>query len=319
MARSPLTIARAPTWWANSTISTSNESERTFSRCAIASSMKLSRSSVLNSVPPLRTGWLTIATTTSSNRAALRAITSRWPFVIGSYEPGQTAMRGSGVTGVDADQRVAVAAFVRDGEDELERSAAVALGHDATAAGQHRLERRGELSPQLRSAPVGGIEEDQIVCVLARECVPERRARGPRVHARLRRGQPERLQVGADDRHRARVALDEQRAGRPPRERLDAQRPRPREQVEDAGAVERPEGREQRLAHAVRRRPGAAPGRRLQPAPAEAARPARGPPAGRRRRRPPAEAPRHDAHRLTPSRGRHRARLGLGERVAQQR
>jgi hypothetical protein len=42
------------------------------------------RSSVENSVLPLRTGWLTIATTTSSNSSAARAMTSRWPFVIGS-------------------------------------------------------------------------------------------------------------------------------------------------------------------------------------------------------------------------------------------
>jgi hypothetical protein len=36
--------------------------------------------------------------------------------------------------GVDADERVAVAAFVRQGDCELERSAAIALGHHATAA-----------------------------------------------------------------------------------------------------------------------------------------------------------------------------------------
>src|SRR3954454_16105172 len=173
MARSPLTIALAPTRSANSTISTSNEAERTLPRCSVASSMKLSRSSVENSVAPLRTGWLTIATTTSSNSAAARAMTSRWPFVIGSYEPGQTAMRGSGAMGVDADERVAVAAFVNEGQRELQRSPAIALDHHTTAAGQQRLERRGELSPQPRSAPVGGIEEDQIVCVSAPECGSE--------------------------------------------------------------------------------------------------------------------------------------------------
>src|SRR3954449_7921708 len=143
MARSPLTIALAPTRSANSTISTSNEAERTLRRCSVASSMKLSRSSVENNVPPLRTGWLTTATTTSSNSAAARAMTSRWPFVIGSYEPGQTAMRGSGAMGVDADQRVAVAAFVDEGHGELERSPAIALHHHATAAGQQRLPAPG--------------------------------------------------------------------------------------------------------------------------------------------------------------------------------
>jgi hypothetical protein len=36
--------------------------------------------------------------------------------------------------GVDADERVAVSAFVRQGQCERERSAAIALGHHATAA-----------------------------------------------------------------------------------------------------------------------------------------------------------------------------------------
>src|SRR3954454_22777040 len=195
MARRPLTIALAPTRSANSTISTSNDADLTFSRCSVASSMKLSRSSVENSVPPLRTGWLTIATTTSSNNAAARAITSRWPLVIGSYEPGHTAMRESGAMSVDADERVAVAAFVGQGRRDLERSPAIALNDHATAAGQQRLERRGELSPQLRSAPVGGIEEDQIVCVSALRCGAEGRAGRPGVHRRLRRGEPERVEV----------------------------------------------------------------------------------------------------------------------------
>ena len=60
-----------------------------------------------------------------------RAITSRCPLVIGSYEPGQTAMRGSGAMLVDADQGVAVATLAGDRQIEIERRAAVALGHDA--------------------------------------------------------------------------------------------------------------------------------------------------------------------------------------------
>src|SRR3954470_21689440 len=271
IARSPLTIARAPTRSANSTIRTSKESERTFGRCSVASSMKLRRSSVVNSVPPLRTGWFTIATTTSSNSTAARLITSRWPFVIGSYEPGQTAMRGSGGMAVDADERVAVAAFVRQGQGELERGAAVALGPPPSAAGQQRLERRGELSPQPRSAPVGGIEEDQIVCVSAGGCAAEGGAGGRGDDHGLRFGERERVQVGPDYGDRARVALDEQRAPRAARQRLDPERPRPREDVEHGSAVERPEHREQRLADAVGRRPGAPPRRRLQPPAPEAA------------------------------------------------
>src|SRR5690349_10218816 len=193
-------------------MSTSNEAELTLPIGLVASSMKLSRSSVENSVPPLRTGWLTIATTTSSNIAAARLITSRCPFVIGSYEPGQTAMRGSGVMGVDADERVAVAAFVRDREEQLERGAAVALRHHAAAGRKQRPERRGELPPQLRCAPVGGIQKDQIVCVAALGCVPQGAAGRTGVHAGLRLAQPEGPQVGADDRHRTGVALHEQRA-----------------------------------------------------------------------------------------------------------
>src|SRR3954447_22824026 len=321
MARSPLTMARAPRRSANSTMSTSNDEDRTFGRCSVASSMKLSRSSVENSVPPLRTGWLTIATTTSSNSAAARAMTSRWPFVIGSYEPGQTAMRGSGAMGVDADQRVAVAAFVDEGQGELQRSPAFTPHHHTTADGQQRLERRGELAPQLRSAPVGGIEERQIVSVSAAACGVEGRAGRAGEPRRLRRGEPERVEIGPDHGHRAGLALDEQRARGAPRQRLDAQRARPGEQVEHARAVERPEGREQRLAPPIRRRPRAAPRRRLQAAAAEPARydahggtrPRPPPPRRRQARRaaaqapaPPARDPRPGAR--SPARGRARAR-----------
>jgi hypothetical protein len=57
-----------------------------------ADTMKLIRSSIPNSAWFLRTERLTTATTTSSYRRAARRITSRCPFVIGSYEPGQTAI-----------------------------------------------------------------------------------------------------------------------------------------------------------------------------------------------------------------------------------
>src|SRR3954451_1316604 len=301
IARRPFTIARAPTRSANSTMSTSNDAERTFGRGSVPSSMKLSGCSAGTSVPPLRTGWFTIATTTSSNSTAARLITSRWPFVIGSYEPGQTAMRGSGGMAVDADERVAVAAFVRQGQGELERGAAVALGHHPSAAGQQRLERRGELSPQPRSAPVGGIEEDQIVCVSAGGCAAEGRAGRSGAHLGLRRDQPEGVEVGADRGPRAGVALDEQGARGAPRQRLDAQGTRAREQVEDARAVERAERREQRLAHAVGRRPRVAARRRLQAAPAD---PPRYAPHAVMRPRPPSPRPPRARRRGARARGR---------------
>src|SRR3712207_3066969 len=125
MARSPFTIAIAPFSRAKSTISLSKVSTRTLGRWPVASSMKAQRSSAENSDLLLRTEALTTATMNSSNIGAAREMTSTWPCVIGSYEPGQTAMRLSGA--MDADEGVAVAAFVFDGEVDLQRRAAVAL------------------------------------------------------------------------------------------------------------------------------------------------------------------------------------------------
>jgi hypothetical protein len=77
IARSPLTIAFAPTLLAKSTISVENGSTRTFSTSGSARWMKPTRSSMPNSEPLLRTERLTTATTTSSYRPAARLITSR--------------------------------------------------------------------------------------------------------------------------------------------------------------------------------------------------------------------------------------------------
>ena len=70
----------------------------------------------MNSDLLLRTEALTTATITSSNMPEAREMMSIWPFVIGSYDPGQTAMRGSGA--IDANEGVAVAAFVLQGQVE---------------------------------------------------------------------------------------------------------------------------------------------------------------------------------------------------------
>src|SRR6185436_2335976 len=125
IARSPLTIDMAPFSRAKSTTSLSNVSTRTLGRWLVASSMNATRSSALNSVLLLRTEALTTATISSSNIGAARLMTSTWPLVIGSYEPGQTAMRLSGA--MDAYEGVAVPAFVFDGEVDLQRRAAIAL------------------------------------------------------------------------------------------------------------------------------------------------------------------------------------------------
>src|SRR3954454_6196343 len=122
-------------------------------------------------------------------------------------------MRGSGAMGgVDTDERVSVAAFVGQRQGELQRGTAIALGHHAAAAAEQRLERRGELSPQPRSAPVGGIEEDQIVCVSAGGCAAEARGGRPGSTPVPGRSASGGFEVRPQDRYGAWVALAEQRA-----------------------------------------------------------------------------------------------------------
>src|SRR3954449_8875551 len=139
----------------------SNVSTRTFSRCEVAFSMKRTRSSPVNMGLVLRTEELTTATISSSNIAAARPMTSTWPLVTGSYEPGQTAMRLSGA--MDADDGVAVAALVFDGEIDLERRAAVALCDDRAPRRQHGLQGRRQVVSDGPGQPVWRIEEDQII------------------------------------------------------------------------------------------------------------------------------------------------------------
>ena len=102
----------------------------------VAFSTNATRSSALNSVLPLRTGRLTTATITLSNIAEAREITSRWPKVTGSYEPGQTAMRLSGA--MDSDQCVAVTALIEQRQFQVQRGASVALGDDSGVRCEHR-------------------------------------------------------------------------------------------------------------------------------------------------------------------------------------
>src|SRR5207244_8166152 len=94
-----------------------------FGRSLVALRTKLTRSSAVNSVLPLRHGRLTTPTITSSNIAEARPITSRWPWVMGSKVPGQIAMRLSGV--MNADQSVAVAALVEERQVQLQGRPAI--------------------------------------------------------------------------------------------------------------------------------------------------------------------------------------------------
>ena len=83
IARSPL-IAVAPCSRANSTSRLEKTSTSTLARSAVASLMKLCRSSAVKSVFCLRTGWLTTPTTTLSKTREARVMMSMWPLVTGS-------------------------------------------------------------------------------------------------------------------------------------------------------------------------------------------------------------------------------------------
>src|SRR5215213_3180951 len=161
IARSPFTIDMAPFSRAKSTISLSKVSTRTLGRWLVASVMKPHRSSALNSVLLLRTEALTTATMNSSNIGAARLMTSTWPCVIGSYEPGQTAMRLSGA--MDADEGVAVPAFVFERQIDPQRRPAVALCDDGRPRCQHGREGRRQGVSEGRIQPVWRIEEDEII------------------------------------------------------------------------------------------------------------------------------------------------------------
>ena len=84
-------MARASHLCANSTTSSEKTSTSTLSRCESAPLRKSTRSSTENIVS-LCLGSRTTPTTTRSNTAAAREMTSTWPFVTGSYEPGQIAV-----------------------------------------------------------------------------------------------------------------------------------------------------------------------------------------------------------------------------------
>src|SRR3954463_11509929 len=134
----------------------SNVSTRTFSRCAVAFSMKRTRCSPVNTGCVLRTEAFTTATISSSNMAAARLITSTWPFVTGSYEPGHTAMRLSGA--MDADDGVAVAALVGRGQVGCDRGPATPLGPPQPPGPQPGVRRLRQPPPGAPPQPVGRIE-----------------------------------------------------------------------------------------------------------------------------------------------------------------
>src|SRR3954451_4472932 len=166
----------------------SNVSTRTFSRCAVAFSMKRTRCSPVNTGCVLRTEAFTTATISSSNMAAARLITSTWPFVTGSYEPGHTAMRLSGA--MDADDGVAIAALVGRGQVEVEHGPSISLGDRQPSGRQHGGQRLRQLAPEALRQPVGRIEEDEIVVAACPGCAAPGHAGGGAPGPRLRAPPP---------------------------------------------------------------------------------------------------------------------------------
>jgi hypothetical protein len=100
---------------------------------------------------------------------------------------------------MDADQGVAVAAFVGQGERlERERGAAIALGHDARARGEDPGEQWRELASQPGRETVWRVEQDEIVFVAGVTCAAQERARVLAAQLRALRADPERVEVGPD-------------------------------------------------------------------------------------------------------------------------
>jgi hypothetical protein len=110
------------------------------------------------------------------------------------------------------------------------------LDHHQRVVGEPATSSGGSERPLGEALSIGRIEEHE----------GERRERVER--SELRRiapedfrdaAQPERLDVGADERARLRSLVDQQRKGRPPRDRLQPERARAGEQVEHARARDR--------------------------------------------------------------------------------
>src|SRR3954451_15622342 len=244
MARSPFTIAFAPFARAKSTIRLENGSTVTLGRFCTSASMNSTRSSALNSVFCLRTGWATTATMTLSNTSATRRMMSRWPSVTGSYDPGQTAtppLRSAAT--VDGDPGVAVDALVHERQCQLERRALVRFGHGEGGLVENGGEQLGELFPQTGGGTIRRVGEHEVVRAHVAGEVGQRVLGADRC-----RWVADRAQVRADDLGGAPAGFDEHRLGRPARERLDPERPGAGVEVEHLQPADVAEDGEERLA-----------------------------------------------------------------------
>ena len=81
---------------------------------------------------------------------------------------------GDAVIGaMDADEGVAVAAFVFEGQVERQRRPAIALGDHERAGRQHRWQRLRQLAPEALRQAVWRVEEDEIVLTSLPRCRAE--------------------------------------------------------------------------------------------------------------------------------------------------
>src|SRR5690242_19517701 len=102
---------------------------------------------------------------------------------------------------MDADEGVAVAAFVEYGEFELERDATVALGDHRRSGRENGRQRGRQLTPEALRQPVRRVEEDEIVLTSLPRCAAEEPPGLGAAHVGLR---SQRLQIGPDGADRGR-------------------------------------------------------------------------------------------------------------------
>src|SRR5262245_27240167 len=251
-------------------------SKWTLGNSAVTSASIASRSSTLNRL--FFDGLTTTATVTSSNSPEAAATMSRCPVVIGSNDPGQTALctevlllpRITGSATVPK-HGLAVAPLAQ-GLDPLgpfgRRIAPGPLEHDVGVVGQpaasDQVGQYGDEIPARRG--VRRVDEHDVVGGVGRAVYE----RAHRLTDDSPADQAERLGVAPDQSRRPAVPLDQGRRLGTPRQSLESDRAGARVEVQKPAVLNRVERglqrREQRLAYPLGGRTRVHPGRRLQSA-----------------------------------------------------
>ena len=149
----------APHSRANSTTRVENPATTTFGKGASDFPQELASAPRRRRTAPCASGWRTTPTTTRSKRPAARRMTSRWPYVTGSYDPGQSAVRPAAVDGVtsgamaeDLDVGGAVAAGAGRRAGRARAPGRRALEHDSAPGAS----TAGSSSPSAGRKPASG-------------------------------------------------------------------------------------------------------------------------------------------------------------------